>query len=298
MHGDNVPLVSVIVPVFDDRERLERCLDALAVQTYPNYEVIVVDNGSREPVADLDGRYDVRLAYEARPGSYAARNRGLSVAAGDVIAFTDSDCIPAPDWLEKGAARVLSAPSVGLVAGAIDVFARDPARPNMIEFHDLFRHLRQRHYLEQRRFGVTANILTRRDVLEDVGRFDDRFRSAGDLEWCRRVHAEGYELVYADDVRVAHGARRTVREFVRSRRRVTGGILMYEHTPDDPPKRGPVGGILVGLLPPVKTTREISAENGVRSLRQILAIGAVVWLGQLVDGLEGLRLALGGEPKR
>src|ERR1041384_5139232 len=93
--------VSVIVPVWNDAERLGHCLHALEKQTYPaeSYEVIVVDNGSTDSVACLVAAYGrARLVSEQRPGSYAARNTGLNLARGQVIAFTDADCLPAPDW--------------------------------------------------------------------------------------------------------------------------------------------------------------------------------------------------------
>ena len=102
-------LVSVIIPVYNDAERLKLCLDALARQTYPGdrYEVIVVDNGSQQDPELVTSRYEqVTLAHEACRGSYAARNTGLALARGDVLAFTNSDCIPAADWIEHGVARL------------------------------------------------------------------------------------------------------------------------------------------------------------------------------------------------
>src|SRR5207244_1921243 len=127
------PVASVVIPVFNDRQRLERCLDALEQQTYPaeRFEVIVVDNGSTQTLDDLATRYRIQLGRESRPGAYAARNRGLAMAVGEVIAFTDSDCLPDRDWMERGVAALERAPECGFVAGPIDVFARDPKRPSM-----------------------------------------------------------------------------------------------------------------------------------------------------------------------
>src|ERR1041385_8126335 len=106
----NAPLfVSVIIPVWNDPERLTKCLDALRKQTYPahSYEIIVVDNGSAVPVDRVVASYGhARVVHEQRVGSYAARNSGLKVARGQVIAFTDADCLPAPDWIEKGVAHL------------------------------------------------------------------------------------------------------------------------------------------------------------------------------------------------
>ena len=89
---NRIPLISVVVPVFNDEARLAGCLDALAMQTWPasHREVIVVDNGSVPPVALRAGA--ARVIVERRPGSYAARNAGVAAAAGEILAFTDADC--------------------------------------------------------------------------------------------------------------------------------------------------------------------------------------------------------------
>src|SRR4051812_27832091 len=96
------PFVSVIVPVFNQSEPLRACLRALNGQTSPRarFEVIVVDNGSTDPVSVPTGSHStVRVEGESKPGSYAARNRGVAIARGSVIAFTDADCVPAADWV-------------------------------------------------------------------------------------------------------------------------------------------------------------------------------------------------------
>jgi len=103
MSKTSTPFVSVIIPVYNDPERLKTCLQALEEQTYPqsSYEVIVVDNGSDESIEPIVTEFNqAKAGYEPHPGSYAARNKGLSLARGEVIAFTDADCIPALDWIE------------------------------------------------------------------------------------------------------------------------------------------------------------------------------------------------------
>src|SRR5262245_5241730 len=132
--------VSVIIPVYNDIARLAVCLDALAQQSYPadRLEIIVVDNGSTPPVAQaLAQQYPrVTFAHEPTPGSYAARNRGIQLATGTVIAFTDSDCIPSPDWIESGAAALSGTPHCGLAAGRIDMFYVNPERPSAVELYE------------------------------------------------------------------------------------------------------------------------------------------------------------------
>ena len=99
------PFVSVVIPVLNDRDRLNLCLRALEKQSYPRdaFEVVVVDNGSDRPVGDVAlSAVRVAVLSEPQPGSYAARNTGIRQAKGEMVAFTDSDCIPHEDWLRRG----------------------------------------------------------------------------------------------------------------------------------------------------------------------------------------------------
>ena len=96
----SIPFVSVVIPVHRNPDGLRLCLDALQRQTYPDshFEVVVVDNGGNEDLGPMVSEYsNARLCYEEVPSSYAARNTGARHARGSVFAFTDSDCIPAPE---------------------------------------------------------------------------------------------------------------------------------------------------------------------------------------------------------
>src|SRR3546814_9394764 len=98
-------VVSVIVPVWNSATHLQACIDSLLRQTLARdeYEVILVDNGSLdESLAIAQSCKGVRLFVEKRPGSYAARNLGISAARGEYVAFMDSDCVADPGWLENG----------------------------------------------------------------------------------------------------------------------------------------------------------------------------------------------------
>ena len=204
------PLVSVVIPVFNDLERLAGCLSALSRQTYPCYEVIVVDNGSDahlNPLALTSQHAFVRAAVEPRPGAYAARNRGLQIARGEILAFTDADCVPAEDWLAKGIGHMTERPELGLLAGEIEVFVEHLGPPTAVEIYEQAVAFDPRKLLRTEKYGVTANLFTFRSVLDRVGWFNDDLKSGGDLEWGKRVHAAGFEQAFAADVRVAHPAR-------------------------------------------------------------------------------------------
>lgn len=149
MENSCYPFVSVIIPVFNDVEPLKLCLAALAEQSYGSsrYEIIVVDNGSdslEQVKAVVEPYEQVILTTEPAPGSYSARNKGLSLAKGEIIAFTDADCIPALDWVEKGVGLLNQTPNCGLVAGQIQLFFRNPHQPNMVELYESIRALPQK----------------------------------------------------------------------------------------------------------------------------------------------------------
>lgn len=294
------PFVSVIVPVFDDAERLRLCLRALDRQTYPreSYEVIVVDNGSAQSVAHVAANFgQARLTHEKRPGSYAARNRGLSVARGEVLAFTDADCVPWSNWIERGVAELRRAPGCGLVAGRINLFARDPERPTAVELYEGLTALRQREYVERGGFGATANLFTLRTVFEQVGPFDQTIKSGGDLEWGRRVAAHRYTLIYADDVCVDHPARRSLGELYRKVVRIIGGFRELNRAKKTP-YTGLGKGFVIDSLPPIRASVGAWRDPTLVTTTHKLKVIGVLFFVQYAQAWERLRLSAGGEARR
>jgi glycosyltransferase involved in cell wall biosynthesis len=287
--------VSVVIPVFNDSARLLQCLHALDNQSYPkaDYEVIVVDNGSDESVAPLVRSYpQVRVHHEARPSSYAARNTGIGHAKGDIMAFTDADCIPAPDWIESGVATLLATQGCGLVGGRVDVFFKDPARPSAIELYDASRGFRQRKYIEVDHFGATANMFTFRSLFEKLGPFDGELKSYGDVEWGRRVAASGYRLAYANDAVVAHPARDTLGALCKRILRVTGGLHDVKR------KRLDRRQDQFALTRISATAIGVWRDPGLETAAQRAQVLVVIALVQCLKLAERGRLLLGGTSRR
>ena len=124
-HPQNQPFVSVIVPAYHDWPRVAQLCEALKKQTLglDRFEVVLVNNDPGDPPpASLSLPAEWHLVSEAQPGSYAARNRGLTRSQGDVVAFTDSDCTPDAQWLENGLTHLLS--GAGRVAGRVKLTYR------------------------------------------------------------------------------------------------------------------------------------------------------------------------------
>lgn len=219
--------VTVVVPVHDDADRLVLCLAALRAQTYRGpVEIVVVDNASRQDVAAaLPAEPPVRLVHEPRPGSYRARNAGVAVASGDVLAFTDADCLPAPTWLERAVARLEGDPTIDAVGGRIALVFRDGAAPGTgPELYEERHTFRQDRYVGEWSFAATANLVTRSSTFDRVGPFDAALRSGGDVDWGRRLAAAGGRMVYDPGVVVEHPSRPGWRELVTKSARVAGGL--------------------------------------------------------------------------
>jgi glycosyltransferase involved in cell wall biosynthesis len=220
------PFVSTIIPVYNDLKRLKICLGALENQTYPRnlYEVIVVNNNPLENIEPHIVHFDnVRVICESRRSSYAARNKGILNAKGAVIAFTDSDCIPLEDWIEKGVQNLLSQRNVGLVAGKIEIIVSDPENPTAVELYEKIAAFPQKFYVEKQKYGATANLFTFKNIIEKVGCFDGTLLSSGDFEWGNRVFAAGYRQIFAGDTCILHPARRTFSQRFKKKMRIIRG---------------------------------------------------------------------------
>ncbi|HSM83801.1 MAG TPA: glycosyltransferase family 2 protein [Nodosilinea sp.] len=306
MQSADRPLVSVIVPVFNDEAGLYRCLAALSQQTYPAacLEIIVVDNGSDslEAVRRLvDDYMGVKLVQEPTPGSYAARNRGISVAQGDILAFTDADCIPDLAWVERGVAHFMEPHSYDMVVGKVEIFPQDSHNPNLVELYQMVSLFPQERYLKIFKGGATANVLVRRSVIDDVGPFDQSLKSFGDLEWGGRVFQAGYAQTYAEDVRVRHPARPTWDALRRRTMRTAGG--MYDHfiRPEDSwlQQTKMLGRLIVqDLIPPINFTISNFKNPALKTIRQRLGVSALLMGVRYVSALEKMRLRLGGTSRR
>lgn len=209
-------VASVIIPVYNGAAVIGPCLDAVLQQELPRetYEVIVVDNGSTDGTVDVVRRYPVRLATEGVRSSYAARNAGIRLARGAVLAFTDADCRPSHQWLS--AAIEMLAHGADMVGGRIKQDLHD--RGNPWEQYDRLVFLNQRLYVTYG-WAATANLIVRRALFERVGPF--RVGESGyDQEWCLRAVAQGARLRYSTHAMVRHLTRKRFSEMAARLRRV------------------------------------------------------------------------------
>lgn len=216
------PFVSVIVPVYNDPLRIKSCIEALLRQTYPKdcYEVLIVDNGSTDSTRDVIGGYPVTLLVEDQiQSSYAARNKGIRRARGEIYAFTDSDCTPVPQWIEEGV-RALLSEGADLAGGKVRFVYS--SRPTGAEIFDSVSHLQMEQGIRERNVAKTANVFARKSVVDSIGLFPEHLQSGGDIYWTKRATTNGFKLIYAPRAEVAHPTRR-LQELLKKQYRVGRG---------------------------------------------------------------------------
>lgn len=210
------PKMSVIVCTYRGSATLVECLDSLVALEYPNYEVILVNDGSDERVSELTSTYDsIREIAIDHQGLSAARNIGAKEASGDVFVYTDDDCIAEPDWLTWIAKQFLEDDNLGCAGGPnippepeTDMQARIIAAPGGPS-HVLLSDNRAEHL-------PGCNLAVRREVFEEVGGFNPIFRAAGDdVDFCWRVMEAGYELGFHAAAFVWHHRRFTPGAYLR-----------------------------------------------------------------------------------
>jgi len=201
------PLVSVVVPVKDGAGTIDKLLEALQRQNYPRdrMQVIVVDNGSRDDTVGIVRKYPFAVVeYETGiSSSYAARNKGLSAARGEILAFADADCIPETDWISNGVRDLLQT-GADMAGGRIEfVFSE---QMSTAEIFDSLNSLRNDSFIQNKMGAVTANLFVRRHVFEKMGLFPE-VRSGGDINWTGRAMNKGFLLIYSPAALVRHPSR-------------------------------------------------------------------------------------------
>jgi glycosyltransferase involved in cell wall biosynthesis len=208
---DLSPAISVVIPHLNQHEELRRCLASLINQDFEpeRVEFIVVDNGSaRSPAAICNSGCRVRHVEEATPGPGPARNRGVSVAGGDILAFIDSDCIADRDWLSSIHAA-FTRRDTQIIGGDVRILLNNPEMPTMLEAYESVFSYRQKEYIERKNFSGTGNLAVRRSVYQAVGPFAG-IELAEDRDWGQRAARLGYSICYVPAMVVFHPARKAL----------------------------------------------------------------------------------------
>ncbi len=201
--------VSIVIAAYNAQTTLRECLEACANQTLPAHEIIVVDDGSTdgthsifEQFKAMPGSENTRLLDQFNAGPAAARNRGARAATGEVIAFTDSDCIPAPNWLAQLLAGFVD-DSIAGVGGTYGIANPHSLMARMVHEEIVMRHERMGADVD---FLGSFNVAYRKSLFDAVGGFDESFRAASgeDNDLAYRIQDHGGQLRFTRDAVVAH----------------------------------------------------------------------------------------------
>jgi len=189
---DTEPLVSIVVPIYNDVQRLDSLVTSLKNQSFDGYEVVVVDDrstdGTWEMLSGMTGE-SLRVFRSPRNlGSGFCRNLGVSMARGVVIAFTDSDCVPEEGWLGKISGPVL------------DGTADASMGPNHICLHDN-RRCRLESIRAKQYWGMdTKNMSIKKEVFSELGGFREDIKVNVDWEFNQRFMSAGYNVSFVEAV--------------------------------------------------------------------------------------------------
>ncbi len=206
--------VSVVVCSYNGASTIRDCLEGLTRLDYPNYEVIVVNDGSTDNTSEIAKEYPFKLISTPNMGLSSARNTGLYAAAGEIVAYTDDDAHPDPHWLQYLAATFAKTDHVGVGGPNIaplgdgeiaECVANSPGGP----IHVLVNDTEAEHI-------PGCNMAFRREALLAIGGFDPLYRTAGDdVDVCWRMHENGWTLGFSPAAMVWHHRRNSIRDYWR-----------------------------------------------------------------------------------
>ena len=216
------PSVTVIVPVKNGEQTIQPLLESLQNLDYDpkKVEVVVVDGNSKDKTREIVKKYPVKLVIENKKGINLARNMGIKNSNGEIIVFTDSDCIVPSNWVTK-IVENFKDPQVSCVGGsaiALDNdFVSQYADNSIVRLMPVFK---KREELKQVKpfFGHPAgcNMAFRRKAVEEVGFFDEQIQYGFDeVEFADRICRAGYKMVLDPEVSVWHKHRSTFGEFLK-----------------------------------------------------------------------------------
>ncbi|MBF9233915.1 glycosyltransferase [Microvirga sp. BT350] len=273
--------IAVIIPHYNDRDRLHRCLTALVADPeIGKADIVVVDNNSDQDLTPLRELFpSVRFFIETLPGAAAARNRGVRETSAPMLFFTDADCVPQAGWVAAGRAALDTSDIVG---GAVELFDETPPPRNGAQSFEAVFAFNQKYYVEKKGFSVSANLLTWRHVFQDVGDF--RPGVSEDVDWCHRARKRKFYLIYDSSVLVTHPTRANMNELRKKWRRVVCESFELQAGLPFPRVRWAVRAGLV-LASPMLDLRKLILSNRLRTPKERAAgIIALFYLRALRAG--------------
>ncbi|MFQ6126667.1 MAG: glycosyltransferase [Candidatus Heimdallarchaeota archaeon] len=227
--------VTVIIPYLNAEATIEQCATSLLKQTYLVEKTVLlfVDNGSTDQstkkLSKLIAKENrAQIIYCSKPGSYSARNTGLKQADSEIIAFTDSDCIAHPRWLETLVSNY-SSKKIGGVGGKL-IPLWEKSKPDFYATYHWLVGVYEQSLRYAAGYIQTANASYRKDVLDRMQGYDESFVSGGDADLSWRVTNAGHKILYDPNAIIYHHPRRSVTALTRLFTRYGKGTAELEKT--------------------------------------------------------------------
>lgn len=196
--------ISVVVAAYNSEKTISATIEALLSQDYPkgNLEIIIADDGSTDGTAEIVKKYPVKYLYQENKGPAAARNYGWKSARGEIVCFTDSDCVPEKEWVSKIIKEYTSDDIAG-VGGSYDIVNSDNLLARCVHEEIIQRHLKSP---KEVNYLGCFNVSYRRNVLKEVGGFDESYLDASgeDNELAYKIVKKGYKLIFDKNIKVGH----------------------------------------------------------------------------------------------
>jgi len=262
------PLISVVIPAYNVQETLDVCLDALEQQTLPreHYEIIVVDDGSTDGTQGIVANRDVVMIHQPHRGAAAARNAGAHRAQGEIILFTDADCVPGLNWIEAMTIPFSDEDVIGVSGrvctqqeGLVPWFVQ-------LEYDNRYENIARHAYID---FINTATGAYRREIFLKSEGFCEDLLGAEDAELSFRLASEGHKMVFAPEAIVYHSHPESILEYAQ--RKYHYGywrMVVYRRYPHK-------------AVADSRTPQTQKIQIGLLFLLVAAAIGSIFWRGFL-----------------
>lgn len=301
---NNAPELTVVVPTRGRFAQLRNCLEGICAQDVDphRFEVVIVDDASPQPLASLIECYRDRLAVrlivqERSVGPAAARNAGVEIARGRLLAFIDDDCVPSPHWL-SALMRELSRHPDSLLGGYVENGL--PDNPYSTASQQISTYVRRYYEAEHgnEKFFPTNNLALSAERFRELGGFVTSIPShtAEDKEFSDRWRARNYPMAYVPDAVVRHSHELSWRTFVRQHFSYGRGIFIFRQIRR---RRGPsrliperLGFYWNLVVHPLRAKREASAwqQAGLIVVAQMATVAGAMWAATR-ESPNGVKLA-------
>ena len=229
------PFFSIIIPTYNRTAQLTNCLHSLTLLDYPCncFEVIVVNDGgdkTLEAIVDqISNQINLKLVTQPHSGPAAARNSGAVKAKGEFLAFTDDDCMPAPDWLQVLAFNFTQKPNCIVGGRTINLLTNNIySTMSQLIVDIVYRHYNAKPH--KSRFFTSNNMALPTDHFFAIGGFNPNFTTSEDREFCGRYLYHGFQLIYASEAIVYHAHSLKFRTFCQQHFNYGRGAFRFHLT--------------------------------------------------------------------